>query len=305
MPSALNMPAPPLASPSIYSGPPPPYSYPSSTASSVVGANNGNNGYISPPESRRTTEDEKEPAALPRLQSLPSIHEALGNDQHISINSLLSKPAAVSQAPPAPSQRSPTSPISHSRPDLTPLKTSTSFAQGYPSAYRNTDYSEKPTRPRYSPQLPSDIPPHLYPHSSTPQHSKHHIPGTVSSPIHHSGPTASAGHHRQLSPPYEAVSRPPHTMNNQYTYSPYHPSYAYPMPPSSIPSYQPPPPLQQSSWPRSLGSDIDRAEEARKAASKNSPKYQRHGENVKRQLDIFDLETSLNEVRCSDFLGGK
>lgn len=63
---------------------------------------------------------------------------------------------------------------------------------------------------------------------------------------------------------------------------------------SSVPRFQPPP-LQPPTW-RSVGSDIDRAEEARKAASKGSPKHQAFGETVKRHLDIFDLETSLNEV---------
>ncbi|KAG7009810.1 hypothetical protein G7Y79_00001g000820 [Physcia stellaris] len=53
---------------------------------------------------------------------------------------------------------------------------------------------------------------------------------------------------------------------------------------------QPPP----TTW-RSVGSDLDRAEEARKAASKTSPS-QSFGETVKRHLDRFDLETSLNEI---------
>ncbi|KAL2861163.1 GATA-type sexual development transcription factor NsdD [Aspergillus lucknowensis] len=61
-------PAPLLSPTTIYSNQPPPYSY--STTPTNAGP-----GYISPPDSRRA-EDEKD---KPR-QSLPSIHEALGND---------------------------------------------------------------------------------------------------------------------------------------------------------------------------------------------------------------------------------
>ena len=284
------MPAPPLASPSIYSGPPPPYSYPSSTASSVVG---GTNGYISPPESRRHTEEEKEPI-LPKLQSLPSIHEALGNDQHISINSLLSKTSAFSQAPPAESQRSPTSPISHSKPELTPSRVQPTFAQGYPSAYRAPERSEKVLRSPLSPRLHIDVAPHQYPPSATPRYPHQQSSRTSSSPMISTRPTVYPGAQTQSSPTYDPSPRTAQPMSSQYAYSPFHPTYAYPIPSSAVPSHQPPP-LQPPTW-RSAGSDIDRAEEARKAASRSSPRYQAYGETVKRQLDIFDLETSLNEV---------
>jgi hypothetical protein len=44
---------------------------------------------------------------------------------------------------------------------------------------------------------------------------------------------------------------------------------------------------------------MDRVEEMRKAAPKqNASGSQRYGESVKRQLDKFDLEMSLNEVCC-------
>lgn len=57
--------------------------------------------------------------------------------------------------------------------------------------------------------------------------------------------------------------------------------------------------MQHPAW-RSDGLEIDRAEEMRKAASKTNcltgQTGQTYGESVKRHLDIFDLETSLNEV---------
>ena len=45
-----------------------------------------------------------------------------------------------------------------------------------------------------------------------------------------------------------------------------------------------------------MGADFERAEEARKTASKGSPVAPSFGETVKRHLERFDLETSLNEV---------
>ena len=83
-------------------------------------------------------------------------------------------------------------------------------------------------------------------------------------------------------------------MNSHYSYSSYQAPFSYPSSSANIPSY-PHAALQPPTW-RSAGSEIDRAEEARRAASKGSPKM-KYGESVKRHLEIFDLETSLNEVR--------
>ncbi len=44
------------------------------------------------------------------------------------------------------------------------------------------------------------------------------------------------------------------------------------------------------------GVEMSKVEEMRKAASKGSPRRGHYGESVKRHLDTFDLETSLNEV---------
>lgn len=290
--AALNMPAPPLASPSIYSGPPPPYSYPSSTASSVVGANNG---YISPPESRRAPEEDKESAAPlpPKPQSLPSISEAL-SDQTISISSLLSKPA-VSQPPQQAPQASPTSPVSRTRPGSTPIRPPLSLTQAQqPPLYRPQEILEKSSRPQYSPRLPNDTQPPRFPPSSTQSYVPPQ-PRTVSSPMTQSYPTASAPQLRHSSPPHDAGLRSAPSLTSQPPYSPFHQGYySYTLPSSNIPPFQPAP-LPPLTW-RSSGSDLDRAVEVNKAISKGSPKYQTYGETVKRHLDIFDLETSLNEI---------
>ena len=297
--AALNMPAPPLASPSIYSGPPPPYSYPSSTASSVVGANNG---YISPPESRRATEEDKDSAAPPppKLPSLPSIHEALSSsDQTISISSLLSKPTGT-QPPQQASQPSPTSPISRTRPGSTPTRPPLSLPQAQqPPLYRPQEILEKPSRPQYSPRLPNDTQPPRFPPST-----QSYVPpqsNTVSSPMAQSYPTASAAQLRHSSPPHDAGLRSAPPLTSQPPYNPFHQGYYnYNLPSSNMPPFQPAP-LPPLTW-RSSGSDVDRADEVRKAISKGSPKYQTYGETVKRHLDIFDLETSLNEVSLFFFL---
>ncbi|KAL4921983.1 hypothetical protein BDW62DRAFT_208141 [Aspergillus aurantiobrunneus] len=81
----------PLLSPTTMYPNQPPYSY--STTPTSAGP-----GYISPPESRRA-DDEKEKA--PR-QSLPSIHEALGNDNPLPYPPATSAPQHNSAAPPHP-----------------------------------------------------------------------------------------------------------------------------------------------------------------------------------------------------------
>ena len=288
------MPAPPLASPSIYSGPPPPYSYPSSTASSVVGVNNG---YISPPKTRQPTEEDKEVPAPPKLQSLPSIHEALSsNDQTISISSLLSKPAVSQQPSQQPPLASPTSPVSRTHPDTTPIRPPLSLPQAQQPLYRPPEITEKSSRPQFSPRLPNDPqPPRFLPVSTqsyVPPQSR-----TVSSPMAQSYPTASAPQLRHSSPSHDASLRSAPSLTSQPQYSPFHHAYQnYSLSSSTIPPYQQSGPLPPLTW-RSSGSDLDREHEVRKAISKGSPKYQTYGETVKRHLDIFDLETSLNEVR--------
>ena len=60
-----------------------------------------------------------------------------------------------------------------------------------------------------------------------------------------------------------------------------------------------PPYYPLPNW-RSDGLEFERAEEMRRMASKGSPGGSQHyGESVKRHLDSFELETSLNEVSGS------
>lgn len=290
--------APPLVSPSsMYSGPPPPYSYPSSTASSVVG---GHNGYISPSEPRRTEED-KDPAHQATRQSLPSIHEALNRDQPLSITSLISQTSAPPPQPPhQPSHRSPTTPVTKSYTEVTKNYTESAtrgppvtLAQSQPPA----SYPEV-SRPQYSPRLPVDL--GASHHSMSNAHEARFAamqpPRTVSSPIHTSRPSLPASHLRHSSPAYESIPRHNPVMNPPHTYSSHPTSYSYAAPMSTVVSgYQPQASPSYPTW-RYGDSDSERTEEVRRATAKESPVKQAFGEAIKRHLDNFDLETSLNEV---------
>lgn len=286
--SSLNMPAPPLISPSnIYSGPPPPYSYPSSTTSSVHG---GHGGYITPVEARKT-EEEKEPATAHR-QSLPSIQEALGsgNEAPLSITSLLSKPSPL-QIQDSNHNQSPTTTIARPYPETSRGLPHT-LAQQSPTSYNIRDCLDK--RTQYSPRASTDSAPSRYPASNS--HETHYTSiqpsRTVTSPTNPMRPTSQTiPPTQQLSPVYDRAPRGPPPITSPYPHNHFPASYPYPPSMGSVSSYQN---LQPTSW-RS-GGEVDRAEEVRRSAGKPSPRPQ-YGESVKRHLEAFDLETSLNEVR--------
>lgn len=310
--TSLAMSAPPLISPStMYSGPPPPYSYPSSAASSVIGSTASGPGaghvnYISAPTTRSASSDEKDTPAHQR-QSLPSINEALtGEQQPISISSLLSttapphKNSFVSKSPTSPSgPRSYLDSLPKGPPDSFPQHTSA-------SNYRPSEPSERTSRPMYSPSIaiphgegrfpainsftamnsfdshPSKYPPRTapslsdYPRPGVSPIQQNRAPPSVHDSVPHSAPPASSA-------PFGYST----TYPSVYSYSPSTPIG---------PPYRPPVSLQQSSW-RSPNPEAERIEEIRKAVSKQSPPpRQSYGESVKRHLDIFDLESSLNEV---------
>lgn len=281
----------------MYSGPPPPYSYPSSTASSVTGLA----GYISPPESRRTSENDKEAPSSHR-QSLPSIHEALSAEQPLSYSAPHSSAPSSQSHHPA-STLTPTTPIPRSHPETSPKGPPNPFSLGQPlGSYSAQTYQARPLQlqqPSFAPSEPKfsavnsreSKGSHLNPVRTVPPNIdtlRTSVPNLLqsrTSPAYDSGPNSAA------------------SMNSQNGYHPYQPSYTYqPQPSSAGPStYNAPNPYHGSSlhpptW-RSDGSEINRAEEGRKAAIRaGSLGGQAYGESVKRHLDIFDLETSLNEV---------
>lgn len=314
--SALNMGAPPLASPStMYSGPPPPYSYPSSAASSVVGgsgrlsAGHIPNGYMSPPDTARTCHDDKDRLASGLShQSLPSIQEALQitqgeQQQNISISSLLS---SANPAPSKPSHttRSPPREMPRSHVQASPTGPPTSFSPHRTTDYRPYESMDRSSRPNYSPAPPHH---HVANHSPVIQSRVTQYP--IEPPRAMASPPTS--YHRPglstIPPTSPVYTQPPSstpTTSTSFGYQTYQPACSYPPTTPTVPSYRSSLP-QQSTW-RTSNPDLERAEEVRKAMAKASPPSLRpaYGESVKRCLDIFDLETSLNEVgrNCRRFI---
>ena len=285
------MPAPPLASPTnTYSGPPPPYSFQSTTANSAVGLN----AYISPPESRRTSGDEKEPAP-PHHQSLPSIHEALGSEQHLSITSLLSKAGPPTTSNPS-SQQSSTTLGARSHPDAASIAAPNTAAQVQSPTRASHDSLEKSSRPQFPPYLQLDSGASRFSaiNAQEPHHMLTQPSRTAPSPVNAFRQNTQSWPGQQ-SPTHDQLSRPATHMNSQYAYSPYQPTHSSYAPQTPLPASFEHVPAPHQGW-RCAGSEIDRADEMRRTAVKQSPVPQAFGETVKRHLDIFELETSLNEV---------
>ncbi|KAA6412650.1 MAG: hypothetical protein FRX48_03642 [Lasallia pustulata] len=293
-----SMTAPPLISPSaMYSGPPPPYSYPSSTASSVVGLHTSN-GYISPASSRTLSEDAKDPPPPQSTKLLPSIHEALSGEQPRPYTSVS---ASVVPLPPAmqpASNLASSASIHRQYPDGNSQGPPNPYAQGPPPLpyppYPAPDRQPQSHHPAYSsteraPSRFSAVNSREAPFSSI------HPMKTTSSPQVTARPSPYSIQRRQSPPPQNQTPRSTAPMQSPYGYGSYRPAYSQ-HPHSPGMSQHPPYPLQHPPW-RSDGSEIDRAEEMRKAASKTNPLTgQTYGESVKRHLDNFDFETSLNEI---------
>ncbi|KAL8893206.1 MAG: hypothetical protein Q9192_005495, partial [Flavoplaca navasiana] len=296
--AASHMPAPPLISPSsLYSGPPPPYSYPSSTASSVVGGHT--NGYVSSPtESRHILNEDKKEQQQLNKQSLPSIHEALNRDQPLSITSLLTSTTAAPLPSPQSahyiSNHSPTSPQYRSYKDYPPAGPPPTLPRTHSSP---THHSEQP-RIFHSPRPGAD--PSSNRHSNGIIRESHYPPmlppRTIPSPAPVSRPPIPASTFRPSSPQYDAVPRTNSTMNASHAYASYSAPYSYGTSmPSMTSNHQPPSPSNISNW-RYGESDANRCEEYRRVAVKENMEKRSFGEAVKRHLDNFDLETSLNEI---------
>lgn len=298
IPSA-SMTAPPLVSPSTsYSGPPPPYSYPSSAASSSIGGRENlpgpptsSSSYVPSVESRHSYGDEKDAQSAPR-HSLPPIREALNSAPNISINSLLSSNTAAPERRLQYSTQSPTSPATRSFAEAPPRGPPESSSQPHSATYGPYESHERSNRPTYSPKMNGTyglgrsstvgsrpVMPPPRPMTSPPR------PGAGVLQNHRpSSPTFNGGHPPRYAPPTTSFDYKP----------PYQPAYTYP-PTTPVTSSYTSSPLQTHSWRKA---DYDRAEEIRRATAKTSSPRAAYGESVKRHLDIFDIETSLNEV-CS------
>ncbi|KAH7380351.1 hypothetical protein DE146DRAFT_637371 [Phaeosphaeria sp. MPI-PUGE-AT-0046c] len=279
----------------------------SSPASAVPGSLGG---LLSPPESRRTSGDEKESQRPTARQSLPSIHEALGAEQSLAY------PAPAPVPPPsasAPQHYHPSSAVTS--PSDQRQRTFSTDAHG----------SQGPANPFSHPRSPyvgastSQVPPPPQTHAeslhrssfssprppySTPQHNPklptlHPLKTTQSPPTSAARPPNAPYSYPPPSSTYEAPAPPPSASMSHYSYPHYPPNYPLSAPPQSAqnPAYPPssttysaPPRYPPSSW--RDGGEMARLEEKKI----NRSSLAGYGESVKRHLESFDLEASLNEM---------
>ncbi|KAJ5733668.1 Zinc finger NHR/GATA-type [Penicillium malachiteum] len=265
-----------IFSPNMYTGQPQtlPYSYaPASNAPPQP-------GYISPPESRRV-EEEKDKTSR---QSLPSIHEALGKDNHLPY------PAPTS-APPPPPQPGHAGHAGHSAPSHLIGRSSAEGPAGPPNPFGPASGSLM-REPAY---------PHQNQHQADPsrnslasinsQDSRNaslHSISTGKSPTQSAktGITSVSGSQNSV---YD-YSAPPSagSVASPNGYSHFPPNYSFPQP--SGPSYPPP------SYDNRQYMGAPRVEEVKGGYGARPMPGQSHSDSVKRHLDVYDVETSLNEI---------
>ena len=294
--TTISMPAPPLISPSTTNyGPPPPYSYPSSTTSSVVGLTS----YVSPPDSRKASDDDRGPPTPSQTHrpSLPSINEAIRG-----------VPPPHPSHPYSSNTSQPMPPVSHSAANTptTPLPRShfDNILTGPPNPFASNvvngghSLASQDRRPPSFAQSPHLDSPSRFPSINTngivsyPPQSRPVI--SPSSPLRSGArlPTQS-----QVSPPYITTSQSTANIGSAAVYDPRNSASKYI---AQSPTSEPHPYTKYS--PSAIRSDVHRPEpyEEWRKPPKDNPKPERHyGEFVKRSLDVFEMEYSLNEVRCS------
>lgn len=269
-------------------GPPPPYnSHPAPPSSN--GWTTVKSGVQTPPDSRRTSGDESDSVRQTTRQSLPSISEALGVDNHTPYQA----PPATHLPPRSPAPASPTSASrrpyalepsqSHQQYGSQPAQQYSSFRQD--SAGPHSYPPQDPAKSAYEPA--PDIRPPLHLQTSQPK------PRPTQSTAHaHPPPTSSA--YEQPTSNSSAGSMPPPSSSFSYGYSQYTPRYAQSNRPSSHasgPIYSPsaqygPPPTASTGW---------RADPSRYGVDERAPQI--YGDSVKRHIDLYDLEAALSEVR--------
>lgn len=289
-------------------------SHQSPAASAVPGALAG---LLSPPDSRRTSGDEKDAQRPTARQSLPSIHEALGSEQSLSFPTSVPPPPALASAPqhylPPSATASPPDPRTRSfPPDFNGSQGSTNPFAHPRSPFLGTPTSQGPPPP------PPPPPPHTQidslprpsfsegrPSFSTPQHNSklptlHPLKTTQSPPTSAARPNVSYSSYPPPSTAYEnPAPQSAGSMNHHYSYSQYPPSYPLSAPSASAPNSAYPPSTSTYSAPPRYPPPTwrDSAEMAHLEEKKiNRASLAPYGESVKRHLESFDLEASLNEV---------
>lgn len=256
----------------MYSSQPPSYPYTTPTAS------NGSlpSGYISPPESRRALEEEKERQIQPQRQSLPSIHEALGNDNPLSYGG---PPTSAPAQQVHPSQAPPHS----TSPGFT--RSGTEAPTGPPGPPNPFSFSHQHHQQLQAEASRSSLT------SINTQDSR-----TASLHSFNSGrsPTQSAKTGITTNSTYE-YSAPPSAggIGSPSGYAPpYSQSFSFQSQPTA-PSYPSHYDARYGAWKQGAPEPV-RVEEIKNGYTR-SP-LPGHGDSMKRHLEVYDVEASLNEV---------
>lgn len=271
----------------MYSGQPPPYSY--STPAHNPGAPPG---YISPPDSRRAFDEEKEKLAQQQRQSLPSIHEALGNENPLPYT------APPTSAPPAQQAHAPPRPLSSSL----AKRPSAEGPSGPPNPFSSSSSGSMFRDPQFQqPPLQADVSRSSMNTQESRNPSLNSLGSSGRSPTQSaktgvtsiSGSQPSSGYEYSAPPSAGSVASP-----NGYGAIP--PSFSFQsQPPPNAPSY----PASQYDprsymglpWKPAGGEPIP-AEDLKGGLGRPVLPGHPYGDSVKRHLDIYDVEASLNEV---------
>jgi len=291
-------------------------------------------GLLSPPEPRSIAREEKEPLHPSALRhSLPSIHEALGPEQPPSYPSTVPPPSSLVPTPAPPHQGSTSvaaSPADH-RPSHFPPVLYSSQASSNPFSRPRSPYlgtsapqGQVTAPPPPPPPPPPPAPPAPVPHPqndpaphpsfsdsrpsySTPQQKPKlptlHPLNTSQSPSL-AATRLNTSSYASYPPPsshYEIPApQPANSMTQRYPYAQYPPHCPQSAPSASAPNptyppsastYSAPPRYPPPVW-REANSEMAHLEEKKINRSSLAP----YGESVKRHLESFDLEASLNEA---------
>ncbi|GLA22301.1 transcriptional regulator family: GATA type zinc finger [Aspergillus niger] len=280
----------PLLSPTtMYPGQPLPVSYTTSTGSGHLQA-----GYISPPDSRRALEEEKDKQQQqPQRQSLPSIHEALGNDNHLPYPAPTPAPQQAHHAPP------------HSLPPNIVGRPATEGPPGPPNPFSSGAATGPFVRePAFQHQLQAEASRSSLTSINTQDSRNASLQSLNSgkSPTQSAktGITSISG--SQVGSGYE-YSAPPSagSVASPNGYGAFSQSFSFqPQPPSNAPAYP-----SASYDARTYGGtswkpgvpETARVDDVKPGlATRPAIAGQPQSDSVKRHLDIYDVETSLNEI---------
>jgi hypothetical protein len=264
-PSSATASSTPLMSPNVmYTGQPLPYAYaPTNGAPSQT-------GYISPSEARRAIEDEKD-NHTPR-QSLPSIHEALGNDS-------LPYPAPTS-APPT--QTAHPAPPSHTH----IIARSTEGPSGPPNPFNGPGSMMREPGFPHQPQMDASRSSLTSINTQDSRNASLHSLSTGKSPTQ-SAKTGITSVGSQNSTYEYSAPTSAGSVASPNGYSHFPPNYTFQSTPGGH-SYQPAP---YDNRPYVGAQRVDEV----KGGFVGRP-VPPHSDSVKRHLDVYDVEQSLNEV---------